>query len=158
MLELQLVILGLAAGAATGASGIGWGVLTMPVLLGLLRFEPTVAVPLSVVAGIGYPLGALLAQPSASGLPVAATVALGVGSLLGGLLGAWLLPHLPPVLLRRLIAGPRSRWRWLHSSGHDGRAPPSTSIHTRRPMMTMTMARASLRRTGATRRLTAAPS
>jgi uncharacterized membrane protein YfcA len=105
MLALELIALGVVAGAATTASGIGWGVLTMPVLLGFLRFEPAVAVTLSVVASFGYTTSMLAVRSALGDLPVASTVALTLGSFVGGVLGALLLPVLPPLFLKRAIAG-----------------------------------------------------
>jgi uncharacterized membrane protein YfcA len=104
MLAWELIVLGMVAGAATTASGIGWGVLTMPVLLGLLRFEPVVAVAMSVVASFGYTTSMLVVRSALGDLPVGSTVALTLGSFAGGVLGALLLPVIPPIFLKRAIA------------------------------------------------------
>lgn len=102
-LGVALVIVGLTAGIASGMFGIGGGIVIVPALVGLLRFDQKVAV--------GTSLGALLLPVSLPGvlayyqqgeldLGVAAAVA--VGLVFGAFIGARIALGLPSITVKRL--------------------------------------------------------
>jgi uncharacterized membrane protein YfcA len=102
-LYMNLVLLGLVAGAISSGTAIGWGLITAPILLLVLRFPPREGVVLSVIGGLGYLL-ALGAYRHLSGeIPWGAALALTLGSLLGGLVGVMTADLLSAVAMKRII-------------------------------------------------------
>jgi uncharacterized membrane protein YfcA len=102
-LYLKLAVLGLVAGAISASTAIGWGLITAPLLLLAFHFPPKEGVALSVLGGLGY-LTILGVYRHLSGeIPWGATLALTLGSLLGGLLGVLTVDLLPAAGMKRLI-------------------------------------------------------
>ena len=102
-LYLKLVCLGLVAGAVSSGTAIGWGLITVPVLLLVLGFPPKEGVVLSVVGGLGYLLALGSYRHLSGGIPWAATLALTLGSLVGGVVGVATVDLLPAAAMKRLI-------------------------------------------------------
>ena len=102
-LYVKLAILGLVAGAISSGTAIGWGLITAPVLLLVLQFPAREGVALSVIGGLGYLMALGVYRHLSSGIPWGATLALTLGSLVGGLLGVMTIDLLPAAVLKRLI-------------------------------------------------------
>lgn len=101
--HLQLALLGFVAGCVSASTGIGWGVITVPVLLLVLRVSPKEAVALSVLASLGYLLSSWLHRYAYGGVSWNATLALALGSFAGGMVGVSTIGLLPDLALKRLI-------------------------------------------------------
>lgn len=99
----KLLALGLVGGAVTAWTGIGWGVITMPALLLFFVVPPKEAVTLSVLASLGYLFSIALHRTLSSEIPLGSVAALGIGSFLGGLLGAFAVGLVPDWLVRWAI-------------------------------------------------------
>jgi uncharacterized protein len=102
-LYLKLVVLGLVAGAVSSGTAIGWGLITAPILLLVLRFPPQEGVLLSVIGALGYLLALGAYRHLSGGIPWGATLALTCGSFVGGLVGVVTADLLPAASLKRII-------------------------------------------------------
>jgi uncharacterized protein len=102
-LHLKLVLLGLVAGAIASGTAIGWGLITVPILLLVLRFPPREGVVLSVIGGLGYLVALGAYRHLSGGIPWGAALALTLGSLLGGLVGVMTVDLLPAAAMKRII-------------------------------------------------------
>jgi uncharacterized membrane protein YfcA len=102
-LYIELVILGLIAGAVSSGTAIGWGLITAPILLLVLRFPVKEGVALSVIGGVGYLLALGTYRHLSGGIPWRATLALTVGSIVGGVVGVITADLLPASLMKRII-------------------------------------------------------
>lgn len=105
------LLLAFTAGAAGGAYGVGGGSLLAPVLVGLglpvAAVAPaalTMTFLTSVVGALAYAVIALDANGSIAP-DWDLGIACGLGGLVGGYLGARVQPHVPELLLRRLLGG-----------------------------------------------------
>jgi uncharacterized protein len=102
-LYLKLAFLGLVAGAISSGTAIGWGLITVPILLLAFRFPPKEGVVLSVIGGLGYLLSLGVYRHLSGGIPWGATLALTLGSLVGGLVGVVTADLLPAAVVKRII-------------------------------------------------------
>ena len=100
---LLAVALGIAAGVLSGLFGVGGGILFVPTLvaLGLGQLE---AQATSLVAVLPTVAAGAWNQRRYGNLRVRTAVILGVASILGVLVGAWIAIALPETTLRRLFA------------------------------------------------------
>jgi uncharacterized membrane protein YfcA len=100
---LLAVVLGLAAGVLAGLFGVGGGILFVPTLvaLGLGQLE---AQATSLVAILPTVAAGAWNQRRYGNLQVRTAVTLGVASILGVLVGAWIAIALPETTLRRSFA------------------------------------------------------
>jgi uncharacterized membrane protein YfcA len=94
-LYVKLVVLGLVAGAISSGTAIGWGLITAPMLLLVFQFSPKEGVALSVIGGIGYLMALGVYRHLSGGIPWGVTLALTLGSLVGGLVGVMTIDLLP---------------------------------------------------------------
>ena len=102
-LYVKLAVLGLVAGAVSSGTAIGWGLITAPILLLVFRFPPKEAVVLSVIGALGYLLSLAAYRQMSGGIPWGATLALTLGSFVGGLLGVITADLLPTAAVKRII-------------------------------------------------------
>ena len=102
-LYIKLAVLGLVAGAISSGTAIGWGLITAPMLLLVLQFPPKEGVALSVIGGLGYLMALGVYRHLSGGIPWGATLALTLGSLVGGLVGVMTIDLLPAAVMKRLI-------------------------------------------------------
>jgi uncharacterized membrane protein YfcA len=102
-LYVKLAVLGLVAGAISSGTAIGWGLITAPMLLLVLQFPPKEGVALSVIGGLGYLVALGVYRHLSAGIPWGATLALTLGSLVGGLVGVMTIDLLPAAGMKRLI-------------------------------------------------------
>jgi uncharacterized membrane protein YfcA len=102
-LYMGLAFLGLVAGAISSGTAIGWGLITAPVLLLVFRFPPQEGVVLSVIGALGYLLSLGAYRHMSGGIPWRATLALTLGSLMGGLVGVVAADLLPAAAMKRII-------------------------------------------------------
>jgi uncharacterized membrane protein YfcA len=102
-LYVKLALLGLVAGAISSGTAIGWGLITAPMLLLVFHFPPKEGVVLSVVGALGYLMSLGAYRHISGGIPWGATVALTVGSFIGGLLGVVTVDLLPAAAMKRVI-------------------------------------------------------
>ncbi|MDX2163541.1 MAG: sulfite exporter TauE/SafE family protein [bacterium] len=98
-----LLVVGLGAGVLSGMFGIGGGIVIVPALVGLLRFDQKVAVGTSLGALL-FPvgLGAVVAYYDQGALDVGAAVAVAAGLVFGAFGGARLALGLPSSTVKRL--------------------------------------------------------
>lgn len=102
------LLLGVFAGILSGLFGIGGGLLIVPVLVMLMKFELQMAVATSLVALL-FPVGALAAwtywqEGKISSLHVLSGCVIAAGMLIGGLIGARVGIAMDPVIARRTFA------------------------------------------------------
>ncbi|MGH8071433.1 MAG: TSUP family transporter [Candidatus Entotheonellia bacterium] len=102
-LYMKLAFLGLVAGAVSSGTAIGWGLITAPILLLVLRFPPQEGVVLSVTGALGYLLSLGAYRHLSGGIPWAPTLALTLGSFVGGLVGVAIADLLPAAAMKRII-------------------------------------------------------
>ena len=104
-LLIQLVALGTIAAGANAGTGIGWGVITVPVLTGVLGFAAREAVGLSVLGALGFLLSIGAYHYVEGHIDWPAGVALTCWSFLGGLIGTRLVSMVPDHIMRIVIGG-----------------------------------------------------
>ncbi len=102
-LYVKLAFLGLVAGAISSGTAIGWGLITAPMLLLVFRFPPKEGIVLSVIGALGYLVSLSAYRHISGGIPWGATLALTLGSLVGGLVGAVTVDLLPAAAMKRII-------------------------------------------------------
>lgn len=102
-LYIKLAVLGLVAGAISSGTAIGWGLITAPMLLLVFQFPPKEGVALSVIGGLGYLMALGMYRHLSGEIPWGATLALTLGSLVGGLVGVMTIDLLPAAGMKRLI-------------------------------------------------------
>src|SRR5919201_3129698 len=102
-LHLKLALLGLVAGAISSGTAIGWGLITAPMLLLVFQFPPKEGVVLSVVGALGYLMSLGVYRHMSGGIPWRATLALSLGSFMGGLVGVVTVDLMPAAALKRII-------------------------------------------------------
>lgn len=92
---LRAAIIGAAAGVLSGLFGVGGGVVMVPLLVGLLALDQRRASATSLLAIVPIATASAAGYAFTGHVDVTAGVALLVGSIVGGQLGAWLLPRTP---------------------------------------------------------------
>ena len=99
------LVIGLLAGVLSGLFGIGGGVVIVPSLLYIMKFEPTMATGTSLAALL-LPVGAIGAWQyyRAGQVNITAALLLALGLLLGAGVGARVALSLPQATLRKLFA------------------------------------------------------
>jgi uncharacterized membrane protein YfcA len=102
-LYIKLGFLGLIAGTISSGTAIGWGLITAPILLLVLQFPPREGVVLSVIGALGYLLSLGAYRHLSGGIPWGATLALTLGSFLGGVVGVLTADLLPAAVMKRII-------------------------------------------------------
>jgi uncharacterized membrane protein YfcA len=118
-----LTVLSAAVGCVGGIYGVGGGSILAPILVGSGR-SPAEVAPATLastfvtsVAGVVTFVILSLERQNAVGPDWGVGLALGVGGLLGGYTGARLQPHLPEVIIRRLLGvlvlAIGARYAWL---------------------------------------------
>ena len=98
---LLLLFVGLAVGALNASTGIGWGIITVPVLFALAPILPREAVAISIFAFLWNGLAASFENFRHGIIQWKYAAALAAGGFAGGLLGAYVLRSLPADALRR---------------------------------------------------------
>ena len=100
-----LVMVGLIAGVASGLFGIGGGLVIVPALVGLLRFDQKLAVGTSLGALLlPVSLPAVITYYSEGKLQLATSVLIALGLLFGAFAGAKIALGLPSTTVKRLYA------------------------------------------------------
>lgn len=100
-----LVLIGVVAGIASGLFGIGGGLVIVPALVGLLRFDQKMAVGTSLGALLlPVSLPAVLKYANEGKLEIGASVLIAIGLLFGALAGAKIALGLPTTTVKRLYA------------------------------------------------------
>ena len=105
MTSLSLLLVGTAVGVLSGMLGIGGGIVLVPALVLLFGLSQTEAQGTSLAT---IPFGAIIAAViynQSTPLRVPMVVAVGTGFVVGALLGAKLLPHVPEAALRLGFGG-----------------------------------------------------
>lgn len=105
MTPLSLLLVGAAVGVLSGMLGIGGGIVLVPALVLLFGLSQTEAQGTSLAT---IPFGAIIAAViynQSTPLRVPVVVAVGTGVVVGALLGAKLLPHVPEAALRLGFGG-----------------------------------------------------
>jgi uncharacterized membrane protein YfcA len=98
-----LLGVGLLAGVFSGMFGIGGGVVIVPILMALLRFDQKVAVGTSLGAlMLPVSIGAVVRYYQAGQLDIIIAAAVAVGLVLGAFLGAKTALSLPTVTVKRI--------------------------------------------------------
>lgn len=97
---LILLLVGVGGGTFSGAFGVGGGIVMVPLMLWLLRFEQRRAAATSLAAIVLSSLAGSLAYFATGHVDVVVGLVVGVGGIVGSLIGARLLRILPIVWLR----------------------------------------------------------
>jgi uncharacterized membrane protein YfcA len=106
---VALAVLAAGVGCVGGIYGIGGGSILAPILVGSGRPPAEVAPAtlastfLTSIAGVTTFVILSVEQSAAASPDWGIGLALGIGGLLGGYVGAWLQPHLPERTIRRLL-------------------------------------------------------
>lgn len=103
LLYVAIMVLGICAGGANAGSGVGWGLISVPALIGILRFSAREGVALSLLGSLGVSFSAGTYRLLKGGVDWKAAVLLVVGSFIGGLLGTRVLDLVPDYVMRRAI-------------------------------------------------------
>lgn len=98
-----LLLVGIGAGIASGMFGIGGGLVIVPALVGLLKFDQKMAVGTSLGALL-FPvsLGAVIAYYNDGALDIGTAAAVAAGLVVGAFLGARIALGLPSSTIKRL--------------------------------------------------------
>ena len=94
------VLLGTAAGLMSGIFGVGGGIVMVPLLVALYALDQRRAAATSLLAIIPIATASAAGYALSGNVDVHAAVILLVSGILGGQLGAWLLPRTPIPLLQ----------------------------------------------------------
>ncbi|MBL0169377.1 MAG: sulfite exporter TauE/SafE family protein [Gemmatimonadaceae bacterium] len=105
-MTLLLLAIGLGAGILSGVFGIGGGIVIVPALIYLAKFQPQQAVGTSLAALV-MPIGAAIGAVTyyrAGQLDVKAALLIVAGMAVGALLGAQVATHVDATLLKKGFA------------------------------------------------------
>ncbi len=91
--------IGVAAGFLSGLFGVGGGVLIVPALVLLLRFDQKRASGTSLLAVAPIAVVGMIAYLSAGHVDRAVGLPLAAGMIVGGVIGSWLLSRLPTIVI-----------------------------------------------------------
>jgi uncharacterized membrane protein YfcA len=94
---------GIAGGLLSGLFGVGGGIVMVPLLVLWLGLEQRRAIATSLIAIIPIALAGMVGYANGSAVNWAAGMALGVGGVLGGQIGVWLLPRVPVRFLQGIF-------------------------------------------------------
>lgn len=97
---LSLLVVGLVGGAFSGAFGVGGGIVMVPLMLWLLRFDQRQAAATSLAAIVLSSISGSITYLATGHVDVVAGLLVGGGGIVGSLIGARLLRVLPIVWLR----------------------------------------------------------
>lgn len=92
---LGLLALGVVVGMASGLFGIGGGIMILPILVGIFRFDIRVAVGTSLLSVVPPALVGVVSYALEGNVNVVMAILLAGGSILGAPIGSWLLAKLP---------------------------------------------------------------
>ena len=102
---LAYIGIGLVAGFLSGLFGVGGGVLIVPALVLLLKFDQKLASGTSLLAVVPIAIVGMLAYFSAGQVDWAIGIPLAIGMIAGGVLGSWLLQRLPTIVISWVFIG-----------------------------------------------------
>jgi uncharacterized membrane protein YfcA len=97
---LLLVLVGLLGGFFSGALGVGGGIIMVPLMLALLKFDQRRAAATSLAAIVLSSISGAITYGVAGHTDVVAGLLLGAGGVVGSLIGTRLLKVLPIAILR----------------------------------------------------------
>jgi uncharacterized membrane protein YfcA len=100
---LKLGLLGLVAGAVTSSTAIGWGLITMPMLLLAFHFPAPVAVRMSILGFVGYWAVVAWRELAAASVNWPDLLALLIGGVVGGFVGTVVTEVVPARVLEKAI-------------------------------------------------------
>lgn len=98
-----LVVVGLVGGYLSGLFGVGGGIVMVPLLVTLLRFDHRQAAATSLAAIVPTALAGSIAYIAQGAVEIPAALLIGVGGVVGSLIGSRLLRRLPVSWLRWLF-------------------------------------------------------
>ena len=104
MTVVALIFIGLLAAAVGASLGVGGGIVYVPALVALFSFSQHEAQGTSLAVIVPTMLIAGVIHARAGRVDIKTAVALGIGGVLGGWLGARLALSLEGIVLRRLFA------------------------------------------------------
>lgn len=91
----RMVAIGVAAGLLAGLFGVGGGVVMVPLLVALFAMDQRRASATSLLAIVPIASAAVLGYASTGSVDVGAGALMLLGGIVGGQVGAWLLPRTP---------------------------------------------------------------
>ncbi len=100
----KALVVGVAGGVISGFFGVGGGIVLVPLLLLVLKFDQHKAHATSLSSIFIIALAGLVAYVRAGAVDLTLGVALGVGGMMGAVMGARLMNRLQPNTLRRVFA------------------------------------------------------
>lgn len=100
---LLVFALGLTVGAVNASTGIGWGIMTVPLLFMIPGIQPREAIAISLLAFVCNGAAASVENLRYGAVNWMYAAWLAAGGIGGGLLGAWLLRSLPGDTLERAV-------------------------------------------------------
>jgi len=100
----KVAIVGIAGGLLSGLFGVGGGIVMVPLLALWLGLEQRRAIATSLIAIIPIALAGMIGYAAGSAVDWGAGLALGLGGVMGGQLGVWLLPRVPVRILQGIFA------------------------------------------------------
>lgn len=92
---LGLAILGIAVGLSSGLFGVGGGIIIVPALIYLFKFDTKVAAGTSLLAVILPSIVGVISYAVDGNLSLLLAILLAAGSMIGAPIGSWLLSILP---------------------------------------------------------------
>ena len=101
---LPVILVGLLGGLLSGVFGVGGGIIMVPLFVFWLGLEQRRAIATSLVAIVPIALAGMLGYAAGGAVDWQAGLALGIGGVVGGQLGVWLLPRVPVRILQVLFA------------------------------------------------------
>lgn len=96
-------VLGLLVGAVNASTGIGWGIMTIPLLFMIPGIQPREAIAISLLAFVCNGVAASIENVRYGAINWKYAVWLAAGGVAGGLVGAWVLRSVPGATLERAV-------------------------------------------------------
>ena len=100
----SVILVGLLGGLLSGIFGVGGGIIMVPLFVLLLGMEQRRAIATSLLAIVPIALAGMFGYALGSAVDWQAGLLLGIGGVMGGQLGVWLLPRVPVRILQALFA------------------------------------------------------
>ena len=103
LFSLGLLMLGLVVGTIQAATGVGWGVITVPALFLIPGIKAQQVVAVSMLASLCNVSVASFENIRHGNMQWKYAALIATGAIVGGVIGAYLLRNLPGVAIRRSV-------------------------------------------------------
>ncbi|MAE05676.1 MAG: hypothetical protein CMH76_05010 [Nitrospinae bacterium] len=103
LMSIGLLVLGLVVGTIQAATGVGWGVITVPALFLIPGIKAQEVVAVSMLASLSNTSIASFENIRHGNMNWRYAVLISAGAIVGGFIGAYFLRNLPGIAIRRAV-------------------------------------------------------